>query len=616
MRLFAWGIAISTSVVCGVRIEKWDGAMAQNGSAGSTGDVCPGVELFNMIKKLQGCVYDENSEVCKQYNSAEGAPPAYTYDTLDQTNTYFRTYAPTLTKISDSLLENGLSTTGLSGLFASIPNTQMQGGFPFESGEVAWILKTTIPKMDSYASNYFAELESGNVTAHLPKLKEIFANGWYNYSVNLIDGADNNYMSRAAKHWQYMRAMNYLFIGQWLGLWTPTALKLNRLSYTALELAMNHSDKYTMTWHEIPYVTDSGRSVFLKAAHFENKHYRAKTGLLLNACGGLDWTTPGHLPWVQPMLDDGISILMYEGPGQGLTIRELHVPFTPNWARVVGAVATYAKKHIRYNKKYGMSHGSQSFAGFLGAQVMVSNLPELKDVKMAYSSPTYPSASKVLMYIVWSLGYQIVKVTNYLKHNQKEFYEKHKEILTNYETWNQDGQNNVFGPDPIVAAIKDCDRLDVLSESKNSPLLLMGNVLYDQHAQYWTYTVGIDYAKSIGIDKVEDIFYNETNNKLVCAWAWEQIALKYQMTQEEAAETPEYRKILMMGTQEDVMMAEITIDSFAKAASRDGASSNIYTSRWDAATGGSGHCREGAPVKSFFNAVSPFLRDKKIPSRN
>mmetsp|Transcript_141 Transcript_141/g.334 ORF Transcript_141/g.334 Transcript_141/m.334 type:complete len:610 (+) Transcript_141:107-1936(+) len=568
---------------------------------------CPGVELFETMQRLLLCkLPGATGTVCEQYNAAEGAPQAYTYDQLSQTGMYFQEYAPTLTNISRELISRGLSSLGFSGIFAALPNTQTQGGYPFESGEVAWILKTAFPTMDDYAKRNYGDLVLGRVKTHLPKLKEIYSNAWYVYAKDLMHEAQT-LQTQQAKYWAYLRAMNYLFIGQWYGLWTETALKINDLSYIAMELAMNHSDLYDMTWHEIPYTTDSNKSVMLRGAFITgNQNNQPRRQLLLGACGGLDWTTPGYLASLMPLLGEGLSVFVYEGPGQGQTIRKHKVAFTPRWDRVVGAVAQYAKHNLDYDKSIGVSHGSPSFAGFLGSQACTSNIKEMEDIKKCYATPTYPSAGKVLMHLVWNGGYDITRVANYLQVNQPEKYAAYKSILYDYQSWYNEGENNVFGPDPLVAAIKECGRLDVLRVNERSPLLAGGNVLFDLHSDYWTYTIGLEYAESQGIVNSEDIFYNDTNYKLVTAWVWEQIALEYQISEEQAASTPGDRQILMMGTQEDSMHAQVTIDSFAKAISRK--TGNVpQISKWNASTGGSGHCRVGAFVKSFLNVVSPFL---------
>ena len=94
--------------------------------------------------------------------------------------------------------------------------------------------------------------------------------------------------------------------------------------------------RWTMRKVEMPFEHDGVR-VTLNGYFISprNATEAAARPLTLSSAGGLDWTSAGMVPWVMPLVEEGFNVLIYEGPGQGDTLRVHNYGFIPQWDRVI-----------------------------------------------------------------------------------------------------------------------------------------------------------------------------------------------------------------------------------------------------------------------------------------
>ena len=127
------------------------------------------------------------------------------------------------------------------------------------------------------------------------------------------------------------------------------------------------------------------RDLFIKAAHLDTIPFEevgiaytdttlpgyfysvdksGKPRPLLIIQTGFDGCQEELRPYAMAGIDRGYNVLTFEGPGQGAVIRLLHIPFRPDWEKVVSSVIDYAVTRPEVDKDRIVLWGI-SFGGYL-----------------------------------------------------------------------------------------------------------------------------------------------------------------------------------------------------------------------------------------------------------
>eukprot|EP00005_Dracoamoeba_jomungandri_P001302 CAMPEP_0174253880 /NCGR_PEP_ID=MMETSP0439-20130205/3250_1 /TAXON_ID=0 /ORGANISM="Stereomyxa ramosa, Strain Chinc5" /LENGTH=654 /DNA_ID=CAMNT_0015335177 /DNA_START=53 /DNA_END=2017 /DNA_ORIENTATION=- len=130
--------------------------------------------------------------------------------------------------------------------------------------------------------------------------------------------------------------------------------------------------------------------------------------LIIASAGGLDWPTPGMLAQQEPeiLLEEGYSIVIYEGPGQGIGSRYSNSRFTHEWHVVLDAVAEWCGP-----LSSDLVSLSWSFGGFLTAEGCA--LATNPGIKACIIDPATPNFAFSINYL--SLGWAVVPYTGQQK---------------------------------------------------------------------------------------------------------------------------------------------------------------------------------------------------------
>ena len=204
------------------------------------------------------------------------------------------------------------------------------------------------------------------------------------------------------------------------------------------------------------------------------------------------------VPWVMPLVEEGFNVLIYEGPGQGDTLRIHNYAFIPEWDRVMKAVYDFAvSSDLPWDRSRGVGHGTASFAGQLGLQACL-RAGEDVGVTACYMSPTTASDSRVLGGLVWDGTMDVTRAANYLKDDHPEVFRALSPVTTQYSGYSSDGR--IYGADPLVAGLLTCgatghDALTFPDDwafqyRANAPMsFLGGDELLSLHGDYWLYAL-------------------------------------------------------------------------------------------------------------------------------
>ena len=336
--------------------------------------------------------------------------------------------------------------------------------------------------------------------------------------------------------------------------------------------------------------------------------------LTLSSAGGLDWTSAGMVPWVMPLVEEGFNVLIYEGPGQGDTLRIHNYAFIPEWDRVMKAVYDFAaSSDLPWDRSRGVGHGTASFAGQLGLQACL-RAGEDVGVTACYMSPTTASDSRVLGGLVWDGTMDVTRAANYLKDDHPEVFRALSPVTTQYSGYSSDGR--IYGADPLVAGLLTCGATghDALTypdyypfkARANAPMsYLGGDELLSLHGDYWLYALAASEIKRKGWT-IAEVMLDDEKKLAMANYAGLRLLTEFKMEEEEVREPRATRNILLMGSTDDSMFSYELVHHIYDAlpeASRAAATVNVY----DEGDGGALHCREGAITKSQYTVVAPFL---------
>ncbi len=164
----------------------------------------------------------------------------------------------------------------------------------------------------------------------------------------------------------------------------------------------------------------------------------------------------------------GYHCLLFEGPGQGLTIREQNIPFRPDWENVVSPVVDYVLDMPCVDGENVYLMGVSMGGGFAVRAAAFE-----KRLKLCIVNPGYISVCGIIE------GWLTEKMKNLYQEDKEEFDDKFKE-LTRYDVgirWGMYHGMWVFGaqtPSGFLDKLKEFDCKDILDQIECTMLIMDG----------------------------------------------------------------------------------------------------------------------------------------------
>lgn len=163
---------------------------------------------------------------------------------------------------------------------------------------------------------------------------------------------------RQSAYEAFLRASNYYDAAQLFltcNIQDPRIVKTWQKSHDCFTKAMEFATTFLVTSIEIPYEKTSLPGYFY---HTDQSKTPRKTIIIQS---GFDGIQEELYPYACAALARGYNVLTFEGPGQGRAIRLQHLPFRPDWEKVITPVVDYALSRPDVDKNklclYGLSLG-------------------------------------------------------------------------------------------------------------------------------------------------------------------------------------------------------------------------------------------------------------------
>jgi alpha-beta hydrolase superfamily lysophospholipase len=210
----------------------------------------------------------------------------------------------------------------------------------------------------------------------------------------------------------------------------------------------------------IPYEGTTLKGYFFKAATGDEK----APVLLVHQGFDAPIETTKHI--AEEAVRRGYHCLLFEGPGQGMTIREKKLPFRPDWEKVVGPVVDYVWTRPDIDRDNIILMGISMGGGFAARAAAFE-----ERLKMCILNPGYVDVYGIMKDMLTP------KLINLYEQDPEEFNKKFLE-LTKYDVGLRWGIHHgmwVFGgktPSEFLAKLKEFNCEDVVDRIK-CPVLVM-----------------------------------------------------------------------------------------------------------------------------------------------